>query len=224
MDLMPTLSATLFVLSTLLTVYLFYKASGNSKAVLFVLFVWMIVQSFVSLSGFYTLTSTLPPRMLLAIVPVFVFIIFLFAYRKTRSFILSFDPKTLTLLHVVRIPVELVLLLLFLQNKVPKIMTFEGMNLDIFSGISALAIYYFAYTRSRISKNFLLAWNFICLGLLLNIVTIAILSAPFPFQQLAFDQPNIAVLYFPYILLPSCVVPLVLLSHLILISQLFSKK
>jgi hypothetical protein len=42
----------------------------------------------------------------------------------------------------------------------------------------------------------------------------------FPFQQFAFDQPNIAVLYFPFIWLPSCVVPLVLLSHLAAIRQL----
>jgi hypothetical protein len=60
----------------------------------------------------------------------------------------------------------------------------------------------------------------ICLGLLINIVSNAILSAPFPFQQFAFDQPNIAVLYFPFIWLPCCVVPLVLLSHLAAIRQL----
>jgi hypothetical protein len=36
----------------------------------------------------------------------------------------------------------------------------------------------------------------------------------------AFDQPNIAVLYFPFNWLPSCIVPLVLLSHLAAIRQL----
>jgi len=56
-------------------------------------------------------------------------------------------------------------------------------------------------------------WNFIALGLLLNIVTNAILSAPFAFQKFAFDQPNIAVLYFPFSWLPAYIVSTVLFGH-----------
>jgi hypothetical protein len=66
-----------------------------------------------------------------------------------------------------------------------------------------------------------LLWNLVCLGLLLNIILNAVLSAPVPFQKFAFDQPNIAVLYFPFVWLPSCVVPLVLLSHLAAIRKLY---
>jgi hypothetical protein len=68
-----------------------------------------------------------------------------------------------------------------------------------------------------------LLWNFICLGLLVNIIVNAVLSAPFPFQQFGFSQPNIAVLYFPYVWLPCGIVPLVLLSHLAVIRQLSKK-
>ncbi|MDZ7899625.1 MAG: hypothetical protein U5N85_16590 [Arcicella sp.] len=70
------------------------------------------------------------------------------------------------------------------------------------------------------SKKTLLAWNVICLILLLNIVINAAPSAPLPIQQFAFDQPNIAILYFPFNLLPSVVVPLVLFSHLVAIRRL----
>lgn len=72
--------------------------------------------------------------------------------------------------------------------------------------------------------KFLLAWNFIGIGLLANIVINAVLSVPSPFQKFAFNQPNIAVLYFPFNWLPGVVVPLVLLSHLVVIRQLFTKK
>jgi hypothetical protein len=68
-----------------------------------------------------------------------------------------------------------------------------------------------------------LVWNFICLGLLFNIVVHAVLSAPLPFQQLAFDQPNVAILYFPYVWLPAFIVPVVLLSHLVAIRKLIIK-
>jgi hypothetical protein len=99
-------------------------------------------------------------------------------------------------------------------------MTFEGRNFDILSGLSAPVVYYFAFIRKQMNGKLLLIWNFICLSLLINIVFNAILSAPFTFQKFAFDQPNIAILYFPYIFLPGCIVPLVLLSHLASIRQL----
>lgn len=102
--------------------------------------------------------------------------------------------------------------------------TFEGRNFDIISGLTAPAIFYFGFIKNQIDKKLILVWNFICLGLLINIVVNAVLSAPFPFQKFAFDQPNIAVLYFPFNWLPSCVVPLVLLSHLATIRQLLNEE
>jgi hypothetical protein len=70
----------------------------------------------------------------------------------------------------------------------------------------------------------LVAWNIICLGLVLNVVIHGILSAPTAFQILAFDQPNIAVLYFPFQWLPAFVVPAVIFSHLICLRDLMVKK
>jgi hypothetical protein len=102
---------------------------------------------------------------------------------------------------------------------VPQLMTFEGWNFDILSGISALVISWFGYFKNRIPAAGLLIWNIICLGLLMNIVRLAVISAPFSFQQLAFDQPDIAILYFPFTLLPAVVVPFVLFSHAVLIRQ-----
>jgi hypothetical protein len=59
---------------------------------------------------------------------------------------------------------------------------------------------------------------------LLNIVINAVLSIPSPFQQFAFEQPNVAVLYFPFVWLPCCIVPIVLFAHLAAIKQLWNKK
>ena len=103
-------------------------------------------------------------------------------------------------------------------------MTFEGRNFDIVSGITAPIIFYFFFVKKSWRVSLLLAWNFICLGLLLNIVVNAALSAPFAFQQFAFDQPNIAVLHFPFVWLPSFIVVIVLLSHLAAIRKLVKLK
>ena len=222
MENLPTYISVVFGLTTIVTVGLFYKATNGSKATLITLLTWLVFQTFVGLSGFYTVTDTTPPRFLLLILPPVLLIIGLFTTSKGKQFIDGLDIKALTILHIVRIPVEIVLFWLFVNKAVPELMTFEGRNLDILSGLTAPFIFYFGFIRKQFGKNSILIWNFICLGLLINIVANAILSAPVPFQKFAFDQPNIAVLYFPFNLLPSCVVPLVLFSHLATIRQLLN--
>ncbi len=220
MENLPAYISILFGLTTILTAWIFYKAAGNSKPFLLIILIWLAVQGFIASSGFYTVTDTIPPRFLLLILPPFLGIAGLFMNPKGRKFIDNLDLKTLTILHTIRIPVEIILFFLFTNKTIPELMTFEGRNFDIVSGITAPVIFYFAFINKQINLKIILIWNIIGLGLLINIVSSAILSAPFPFQQFAFEQPNIAVLYFPFIWLPCCVVPLVLLSHLAAIRQL----
>jgi hypothetical protein len=202
---------------------MFYLASHKLPNLLLFLIGWIGIYSFLALNNFFSDFLASPPRFPFLIGPALVTIAFLFSTPKTRNWLDSFDLKKLTLIHLVRVPVEVVLFLLFREGAVPEVMTFDGWNWDIVSGLSALPVYYFVLVRKSLSPTFLLAWNFICLALLLNIVIIAILSAPTPFQKLAFEQPNIAVAHFPFVLLPALVVPLVLLSHLIAIWKLTSK-
>jgi hypothetical protein len=214
MENIPFYIPLVFVLTTLIAVGLFFKASSNNVRVLAVILPWMALQAVLTAIGFYAVTDTIPPRFPLAVVPALALTIVLFSTPKGRRFIDRFDSKTLTILHVVRIPVELVLFWLYGQALIPELMTFEGRNFDIISGITAPLIFYFGYIKPKLNRSLLIGWNLICLALLFNIVIHAILSFPSPLQQLAFDQPNIGVLRFPFIWLPSVVVPIVLFSHL----------
>ena len=220
----PTYISLVFALTTILTVGIFYKATNYSKTTIIILLAWLALQTFIGLSRFYTVTDTIPPRFLLLVLPPIVFILALFTTSKGKRYIDNLDTKTLTILHTIRIPVEIVLFWLFVNKAVPELMTFEGRNFDIISGLTAPFIFYFGFIRKQLNRKIILIWNFICLGLLINIVANAILSAPFPIQKFAFNQPNIAVLYFPFNWLPSCVVPLVLLSHLATIRQLLNNE
>ena len=217
---LPFYLSLLIITATFLTVWIFFLASRRSRMTLIVILGWLGLQTAISITGFYTNTESLPPRLLLLVIPPLLLILLLFITRKGLAYLDRLELKWLTLLHMVRVPVEIVLLLLFMYKTVPELMTFEGRNFDIISGLTAPVVYYFYFVRKQIGRKVLLAWNFICLGLLLNILITAILSAPFPFQQLAFEQPNIAVFYFPFVFLPGCIVPLVLLSHLAAIRQL----
>ncbi|ADB37681.1 hypothetical protein [Spirosoma linguale] len=223
MEQLPLYIPVLFGLTVLLAGWLFAKATPASNTFLIVLAGWITFQSIVGLTGFYTV-NTVPPRFLLLLIPPTLTIVALMSMARGKTFIDQLDIRALTLFHVVRIPVEIVLLWLFMHKTIPELMTFEGRNFDIISGLSAPFVYRFGFAGNRVNKPLLLIWNLVCLVLVVNIVVNALLSAPTPFQQFAFEQPNIAIGYFPFNLLPSCLVPLVILAHLVTIRQLLSKE
>ncbi len=224
MENLPIYISVLFIATTILSLWFFHKAAGNSRLVLIISICWLALQGTIAAAGFYLIEDGIPPRFALLMLPIILSIIIVFNVRKGKRFIDSLDGKYLAWLNIVRVPVEIVLYLLAVHKLVPLLMTFEGFNYDIISGITAPLIAYFGYTKHKFNRGILLGWNIICLLLLLNIVTIAMLSAPFQFQQLAFDQPNVGVLYFPYIWLPGFIVPLVLVSHLSMMRQILLQK
>lgn len=190
------------------------------------LLVWLIIQAILTFKGVYnTDVYSLPPKLVLfGIFPPIITIVYLFNTKRGRTFIDSLALKKLTYLHIVRVPVEMVLFWLFLNKAIPEVMTFGGINFDILAGVTAPIMAYFGLERRKIKRTATLVWNWVCLGLLINIVVIAFLSAPSPMQKIAFDQPNIAILSFPFSWLPTFIVPLVLFSHLASIRQLVNQK
>jgi hypothetical protein len=162
-------------------------------------------------------------RFVLLLFPALLFLVYKFISRKGRAFIDNLDLSKLTIIHIIRLPVELVLFWLLVHKSIPEAMTFHGRNFDIFSGITAPIVYYLGFVKKVISKNIILTWNFICLALLLNVVSNALLSLPARFQQFDFEQPNIALGFFPFLLLPAFLVPTVLFSMLASIRLLLKK-
>ena len=187
---------------------------------MFILIAWLGIQGSAGLFSFYLDMDAMPPRIVFLVLPALLFIAILFLSSTGKQFIDSLNLKTLTLLHMVRIPVEFCLLWLFMAGTIPELMTFEGRNFDILAGLTAPLVYYLYYVRKSMSKQALIIWNIVSLLLLLNIVVNALLSTPLPFQQFAFDQPNVGILYFPFVWLPSFIVPIVIFSHFVAIRRL----
>lgn len=224
METLPLYISVFFSLTALIAFWLFARLTNYNKTVIGVILAWTALQTGLSLTGFYTVTYTMPPRFMLLLLPPVLTIAVLFNTAGGRAFLDGLNIKKLILFHVVRVPIELVLFWLYVNKAVPELMTFEGRNFDILSGLSAPIVFYFAFAKNKVNKALLLAWNFGCLALLFNIVINALLAAPTPLQQFAFDQPNIAISYFPFVLLPACIVPFVLFAHLVAIRQLFSRQ
>ncbi len=208
-------------LATVLATIIGFVIAARSRALFVGLLAWVLVQGALGLGGFYQDTTHMPPRLLLfGVLPCLLFIAGCFLTQRGRGLIDGMGFRTLTWLHVVRIPVELTLWLLVERKLLSEYMSVGGTNFDILSGLSAPVVAYLAFRSGRVNKPLLWAWNIACLLLLLNVVITAALSIPSPMQRLSFEQPNIAVLYFPFNLLPTVVVPLVLFAHLVAFRKL----
>ncbi|MET3501373.1 hypothetical protein ABIC45_002985 [Mucilaginibacter rubeus] len=224
MENLPLYIAATFGITVLLTIWLFSSATHFAKPMLVFLIVLTLAQSALGLSGFYNNVNTMTARFPMLVIPLTVFCTALFLTAKGRTFIDSLNIKTLTILHIIRIPVEIILLWLFVHQAIPQAMTFEGENFDILSGLTAPVIYYLGFIKKQLNKTVLIIWNVTCILLLLNVVVSAVLSLPARFQNFGFEQPNIAVGYFPFLLLPAILVPLVLFANAASIRQLIYNK
>ncbi len=231
---LPAYISLTFALTAIATLMLFIWIVRNSNSELtrnkaipiaIGLSIWLAIQAVLTLKNIYNSdTQSFPPKIVLfgILLPILANVL-LFLTLKGRHFMDSLPLKNLTFLSIVRIPVEIVLFWLFLNKTIPELMTFEGRNFDILAGISAPFIAYFGFKLQKLNRQIILIWNFVCLGLLINIVLNALFSSPTPLQKFAFDQPNIAILYFPFSWLPTFIVPIVLFVHLASIRQLLKQ-
>lgn len=178
-----------------------------------VLAFWILTQVGLSFSGFYSLENGASPRPVLLVFPAVLLIAGLFFSAKGRAYMAAFDQQKLLLLHGLRVPVEWCLFVLASEGWVPEAMTWNGTNFDVLSGIAALALYAWSL-KGTVPAGVMRAFNVLGLLLLLNVMFTAMLSVPGPLQQINFDQPNKAVLEYPFVLLPALIVPMVLFAHL----------
>lgn len=221
MNYLTFITPIVFIFSLIFAIVLFVKSSNKVYPIYFIGF-WILFTGVLSYFNFFENTESLPPRFILAVAPPLLLLFILAFNKKGVDFFSRFNLKLLTLLHLVRIGAEITLYLLFLQGLTPELMTFNGVNYDLFSGLSVGIIYYLVFVK-KANQILLLLWNIICLIILFNTVYHGILSAPGPFQAFAFDQPNIAVLKYPYIWLPSVLVPLVYYAHFISIVKIINE-
>lgn len=172
-----------------------------------------------SLSGIMAKFELFPLNFMPVLALPLIITLFLTFSKSFTEVLKQIPPSNLIRIQTFRVFVEIVLWLLFLDGVLPVQMSFEGRNFDVLAGLTAPIIAWLTATN-RISKTGLMLWNIACLALLVNIVTIAILSTPTPLRMFMNDPANIIVAYFPSSWLPGLLVPLAYSLHLFSLRQL----
>jgi hypothetical protein len=183
---------------------------------------WLLVSGALAHRGFFATEGTTPPRFLWLILPTFALPVGL-AFSSVGQRLAAAPLPLLIAAHGFRLPLELVMHRAAVEGVMPPQMTYSGSNFDIVTGATALVVGGLA-VKGLAPRWLVLAWNTLGTLLLLNVITVAILSLPF--IRAFGDEPryvNTWVAYFPFVWLPAGLVSAALLGHLLLWRRLLSR-
>ena len=200
-----------------------WVATQNLKQVLKV-FVgaacWLSFTHFLAQSGVLKFGPVPPP-----IVPLFlvatVLTVWFSLFSSVGRTIADKSPLPLLVgLQGFRLFLEFVLYRAFKEGLLPAQMTWDGRNFDIMTGFTAIPLAIAIARGFEMPKQVLRFWNFVGTLLLINVVSVAILSMPSPIRSFLNDPPVTWVAFSPYVWLPTVFVTSALAGHLMLFRRL----
>jgi hypothetical protein len=178
-------------------------------------FVWLAVTGILGYTAKLHDFGQTPPRIAVLIVLAVVGVYFGSYFSAARKLIESPGLAWLIGLQVFRVAVEIFLDLGYRAGFVPVQMTLEGRNFDVVTGLTALPMAWLV-AKQKAPRWLIYAWNTMGLALLLNVMVIAALSMPTPLRHFHNEPANTFVTYFPYVWLPTYLVQVAWMSHLLI--------
>ncbi len=184
---------------------------------------WLAVTGGVAGQGLLLDFQALPPPMFRVVLPGVVLTAVLAFSAPGRLLAHGSGWGLLIGFQAYRIPVEFMLADLYADGVLPVQMTYHGRNFDILTGITAIGVAWLA-ARGTIRRAGILVWNVLGLGLLVNIVSVAVLSTPGRLQVFTEGPPNTIVFHWPFVWLPTIIVLAALLGHLLVFRKLWAER
>jgi hypothetical protein len=179
---------------------------------------WMSVTWVVAASGAFRQWNQVPPPFALLVLAI-VLLGARIAFSGLGRQIATHVPLwALVGIQAFRLPLEIAMHALADRGTMPAQMTYTGLNFDIVTGATALLVAgLLAAGRAR--RWVVMGWNLLGVALLINVVTVAILSTP-RFAYFGQDRLNVFVTYPPFVWLPAVMVLAALAGHLLIFRAL----
>jgi hypothetical protein len=177
------------------------------------LLAWLMGTALVAASGVLRRFDGVPPPfavMLLAIVALGVAVPF---SPVGTGLVRGLPLWALVGFQVFRFPLELVMHRAYVEGVMPVQMSYSGRNYDILTGITA-AVLGLWLARGRVPRWVVIGWNVLGFALLVNIVTVAVVSTPL-FRWFGNERLNTFVTYPPFVWLPAILVLAALMGHIL---------
>jgi len=175
--------------------------------------VWLGVLAVLAGQGYFLEFQSMPPRLTLAGLLPLVAGLLMLPTHGTRHFLAVTPPERLIYLQSFRIVMEIILWALAVQGRAPKLMTFEGRNIDILVGLTAIPIGWMVVERRAWPVWVAAAWNVVGILILANVVIHAQLALPTPFRAFVTEPSTAFLATFPYIWLVGFLVPFAFWLH-----------
>jgi hypothetical protein len=180
---------------------------------------WMAVTWIAASSGVLRRWDATPPPFALLVLGVVLVSVLIASGRYGRRLAHGLPLWVLIGVQGFRLPLELAMHAMSERGVMPAQMSYSGRNFDIVTGVTALIVAALLRARSA-GRGLVLAWNVLGLALLLNVVTVAILSTP-RFRYFGDDALNVFVTYPPFVWLPAVMVVAALAGHLLVFRASF---
>lgn len=191
-----------------------YLGRGAAMGVVVGLVVWFL---YIGVLVFFGIPqSTTLPGGLFILVPVVLFIIGFVVRTAGTETAMAFPLWLLLGAQSFRIVVELFLHQIYVEGLIPKMLTYQGANLDIYIGASAPII---ALWASQGKLKLARLWNVLGISTLTNVVVRAVMTAPGPLNHIHTQVPNLMMGRFPYLLIPGFLMPLAVVLHVLAIQS-----
>ena len=185
-----------------------------------VICVWLAVSAILASNGFFADFNSLPPRILVALIPPSLAIGYISASERVNNILRVMPKSWMIYAQSFRFLMEVFLFLMLLNGALPVQMTFEGRNFDIIIGLSAPLIAYYSYNKKVWPKIVPLLWNLAGILLVTNVLVIGLLSTPGPMRKFFNEPANTMIAQFPFIWIAALIVPFAYLLHILSIKQI----
>ena len=184
-----------------------------------ILLVWMLVTGGLAGSGLLVSFDAFPPPLMRLILPALLMTALACLSGWGRTWVERWSLVGMVAFQAFRLPLELLMHEAARQGVMPPQMTFTGRNWDILTGLLAAPLAC-ALAGGKLSPGWVWLWNVIGLGLLVNVVSVAVLSFPGPFRYFMNEPANVWITHLPFVWLPTVLVPLALAGHLLVARKL----
>jgi hypothetical protein len=181
---------------------------------------WFALAVGLAISGVYNgATSRIPTIQFGITIPILIGCLMIWRWSAVSRLIDTVPRQWVIAIQFYRVE-GVIFLVLFAMHLLPGLFALPAGIGDVTVGLLAAAIAIGATGGQQLNPRTVLRWNLLGIADLIVAVSTGFLTSPSRFQLFAFDRPNELISMFPLVLIPTFLVPLAILLHIISLIQL----